>query len=70
MTGETGAASVGKRATQTEAALSFVGCISHACFGSAGDDSIMLEAILVLLNIASCALVIVVWGADLLGKRS
>jgi len=35
-----------------------------------GDDSIMLEATVLLLSIATCALILVAfWGLDMLGRR-
>ena len=35
-----------------------------------GDDSIMLEAIVLLLSLATCALIMVAfWGLDMLGRR-
>jgi hypothetical protein len=36
-----------------------------------GDDSIMLEAIMLLLGVAACALILIAfWGLDVLGIRS
>jgi hypothetical protein len=41
----------------------------HA-FRTGGDDSIMLEAIVALLAIATCALVLIAfWGVDLLSMQ-
>jgi len=38
--------------------------------GRAEDDSMMLEAILLLLGVGSCALVLVAfWGSELLGNE-
>ena len=38
--------------------------------GTGGDDSIMLEAIMLLLGLAACALILIAfWGLDLLGMR-
>jgi hypothetical protein len=42
---------------------------AHAS-GPAGGDSVMLEAVLLLLGLASCALVVVAfWGSNLLGSE-
>ena len=39
--------------------------------GTGGDDSIMLEAIVLLLILATCALILIAfWGLDLLRSRS
>jgi len=39
--------------------------------GTGGDDSIMLEAIVLLLSLATCALILIAfWGLDLLRIRS
>jgi hypothetical protein len=41
-----------------------------ACFDAVGDDSTMLEAILLLLAIGSCALVVIAFcGTNLLGNE-
>lgn len=39
--------------------------------GTGGDDSIMLEAIMLLLGLAACALILIAfWGLDVLGMRT
>jgi len=39
--------------------------------GTGGDDSIMLEAIMLLLSVAACALILIAfWGLDVSGIRS
>jgi hypothetical protein len=39
--------------------------------GTGGDDSIMLEAIMLLLGLAACALILIAfWGLDVRGIRS
>jgi hypothetical protein len=39
--------------------------------GTGGDDSVMLEAIVLLLSLATCALILIAfWGLDLLRSRS
>jgi hypothetical protein len=45
-------------------------CARILC-GTEGDDSVMLEAIVLLLSLATCALILIAfWGLDLLRSRS